>query len=83
VIITANGKEIKWDSAPVNEFVNPGHLGRVFYSIRLSDVELRHHGLVIKAFIWNPLKKPYIMDNFRVRVRSGNPFIYGLYREIK
>ena len=83
VIISANGKEIKWDSTPVNEFVNPGHLGRVFYSIRLSDVELRHHGLMIKAFIWNPLKKPFIMDNFRVRVRSGNPFIYGLYREIK
>jgi hypothetical protein len=29
------------------------------------------------------MKAPYILDNFRVRVRSGNPLIYGLYRKVK
>jgi len=83
VSITSNGRDVKWTAAPVNEYVKPGQLGRVFQSLRLSDVELRHHGLMLNAFIWNPMKSPYILDNFRVRVRSGNPVIYGLYREVR
>jgi hypothetical protein len=83
VSVTANGKDIKWSSAAVNEYVKPGRQGRVFQSIRLSDIDLRHHGLIFNAFIWNPLKLPYIIDHFRVRVRSGNPLIYGLYRKVK
>ncbi len=82
VSVTANGKDIKWSSAAVNEYVKPGHEGRVFQSLRLSDIDLRHHALMFNAFVWNPMKLPYIIDNFRVRVRSGNPVIYGLYRKI-
>ncbi len=82
VSVTANGKDIKWISAAVGEYVKPGHQGRIFQSLRLSDIEMRHHGLMLKAFIWNPMKLPYVMDNFRVRVRSGNPMIYGLFRKI-
>jgi len=80
--ISTDKKDIKWGAIPVNEYVKPGHLGRVFHSLRLSDVDLRHHGLMFHAFIWNPVKSPYIMDNFRVRVRSGNPVLYGLYRKV-
>jgi len=83
VSVTSNGKDIKWSSAAVNDYVKPGSSGRVFQSLRLSDIELRHHGLIFSAFIWNPMKAPYIIDHFRVRIRSGNPMIYGLYREVK
>lgn len=82
ISVTANGKDVKWSSAAVNDYIKPGHQGRVFHSLRLSDIELRHHGLMFHAFIWNPMKSPYIMDHFRVRVRTGNPLIYGLYRRI-
>ena len=83
VSVTSNGRDVKWTSGPVNGYVKPGQSGRVFQSLRLSDVELRHHGLMLNTFIWNPMKSPYILDNFRVRVRSGNPLIYGLYREVR
>ena len=79
--ITSNGKSIYWNSTPVNDFVTPGQKGRVFLSLRLSDIELRHRGLMFSAFVWNPVKSRYIMDNFSVRVRSGNPVIYGFYRK--
>ncbi len=75
ISVTANGKDVKWSSAAVNDYIKPGHQGRVFHSLRLSDIELRHHGLMFHAFIWNPMKSPYIMDHFRVRVRTGNPVI--------
>jgi hypothetical protein len=80
--VTSDGRDIKWSAMPVNDFVKPGNQGRVFHSLRLSDIELRHHRLVFTAYIWNPMKSPYIIDNFSVRVRTGNPIIYGLYRNI-
>jgi hypothetical protein len=80
--ITSDGKVIKWNSAPVNEFVEPGHQGRVFQSLLLSDVDFRHHRMMFSAYLWNPTKSTYMMDNFTVQVRSGNPFLYGLYRKL-
>ena len=80
--ITSDGKNIKWSSVPVNDYVHPGHQGRVFQSMRLSDIEFRHHRLMFNTFIWNPMKLNYIMDNFTVRLRSGNPVIYGLIRKV-
>lgn len=82
ISVTSNGKDIKWSSTAVNDYIKPGNQGRVFHSLRLSDIELRHHGLMFHAFIWNPMKSPYILDHFRVRVRTGNPVIYGLYRKV-
>jgi len=83
VSVTSDGKDVKWTSAPVSDYIKPGKQGRVFQSLRLSDVELRHHRLMLSTFLWNPMKSNYMMDNFTVRVRSGNPVIYGLYRKIK
>jgi hypothetical protein len=80
--VTSDGKEIKWSSVPVSDYVQPGHEGRVFQSMRLSDIELRHHRLLFTTFLWNPMRSNYIMDNFSVRVRSGNPVIYGLIRKV-
>ena len=80
--VTSDGKDIKWLSASVNDYVKPGHQGRVLLSMRLSDVEILQRALLFNAYIWNPRKSPFIMDNFAVRARSGNPIIYGLYRKI-
>jgi hypothetical protein len=82
VSVTSDGKDIKWSSASVNDYVKPGHQGSVFQSLRISDIELRHHNLMFHAFLWNPMKSAYLMDNFTVSVRSGNPVIYGLYRKV-
>jgi hypothetical protein len=80
--ITSEGKNIRWMSVGVNDYMNQNHRGRVFLSVRLSDVEFRHHHLMFSAYIWNPMKLTYIMDNFTIKVRSGNPVVYGLYRKI-
>jgi hypothetical protein len=82
VSVTTDGKDIKWSSAAISDYVKPGNQGRVFESLRISDIELRHHRLMFHAFVWNPMKSPYILDNFTIRVRRGNPVIYGLYRKV-
>ncbi len=73
---------IYWNSAPAGDFFRPGGKGRLFYSLRMCDIDLRHPDLVMTAFIWNPAKGKYKIDNFTVMVRRGNPLIYGLYRKI-
>ncbi len=81
-VVSSGDKDIYWNSAAVSDYVKPGTTGRVFISMRMSDIELRHHNLMFKTFIWNPMKSPYVLDNFSVRVRTGNPVIYGLFRPI-
>jgi hypothetical protein len=81
VSITSDREDVRWCSTAINDYVKPGYQGRVFQSVRLSDIELRHHHLMLNAYIWNPKKLHYIMDNFTVKVRQGNPVIYGLYRK--
>jgi hypothetical protein len=80
--ITSGNRNISWRAVAVGEYLNNSHLGRVFLSLRLSDIEFRHHRLIFNTYIWNPMKSTYIMDNFKVRVRSGNPVIYGLIRKV-
>ena len=79
--ITSRGKTIYWRSLPVNEMVHPGKEGKVFLTLRVSELELRHHALMFSAYIWNPGKLPYVMDNFTIRIRHGNPIIYGLSKK--
>lgn len=81
--VTSNGRDVYWNSASVADYLKPGRQGRVYMSLRMSDIELRHHGLQLSVFIWNPAKSPYILDNFTIRVRRGNPVIYGLYRIVE
>lgn len=78
--VTSHDKNVYWTSTAVNDFVQPGETGKVFLSLRLSDIELRHRGLKLTVYLWNPMKLPYLTDNFRIRVRSGNPCLYGLIR---
>ncbi len=82
VSVTSNDKLVYWYSTPVTDYITPGLKGRVFCSFRLSDIEMRHHGLMLRTFLWNPSKSRYIMDDFSVRVRSGNPVIYGIFKKI-
>lgn len=82
VSVTSGGKQIYWNAASVNSYVTPGGQGTVYQSLRCSDIDLRHRDLMFGTFIWNPVKSPYVMDHFRVRVRSGNEVMYGLYKKV-
>lgn len=83
VSVTSDKRNIYWNSIPVRDYLSPGQTGRVFISMRLSDIEMRHHRMMFMTFLWNPGKLNYIMDNVTVRVRSGNPVIYGLFKKVE
>lgn len=81
--ITSGDRTIYWTSVPLNDYVNPGEVGQVHLTLRISDMELRHHHLRLTTYIWNPLRLVYEMDHFTVKVRRGNNFLYGLFREVR
>jgi hypothetical protein len=80
--VTSGEKTLWWNSVPITEYVLPGRTGTVRGSLRVADVDLRHHGIQFMTFIWNPKKLPLALDDFTVSVRTGNPLIYGLYRRV-
>jgi hypothetical protein len=81
--LTSGDKTIYWGSMPVTDFIKPGTSGRAFLSLRMSDMDLRHHQIMLTSYIWTPGKVPYLLDNYTVAVRKGNPVIYGLIRPIR
>jgi len=79
--IYQNQELLKFQSVTIKG-IQPGGYRRVYCTCRLADIEWRHHGLVVKAFIWNPGKQQLLIRGMNFRIRPGNPYLYGLYRRI-
>jgi len=61
----------------------PSEFRRYYCSLRLADIEWRHHSLRAVTFIWNPRRQDLMIKCMSLRVRHGNPVLYGLYRKIE
>lgn len=59
-----NMKENKWTT--------------VSLSIKLPDLRSEDLNSLIKVFIWNSEKQNFLIDNFKVCVRKGNPILYWI-----
>lgn len=69
-----------------NEFILPqadsSDWTIVHHSIKLSDIYLNHDNIVLKTYIWNKSRKNFVIKDFEIKLRKGNPIIYGLYEKI-
>ena len=69
-----NTKDYIIDSSSSSEWI------KVHLTIKLSDVKLNNNNnIIFKTFIWNKCRKNIIIDDYSVKIRNGNPYIYGLY----
>ena len=84
--IESGSKNVFWGGANFNEFIPPDINSTEWYkihnSIKLSDLNLLDDDLILKVFVWNKNKADFLIDNFRISLRSGNPIIYGLFEKI-
>ncbi len=53
----------------------------VFHSLKLSDMNLDFSSVSLKAFVWNKGKNTFLVDDFTIKIRDGNPVVYGLYEK--
>lgn len=91
LILTAslekNGEMLDWFGKSISECSldstnwTTGHL-----SLRLCDVNLdlmNNPEIELKVQIWNSGKENYTLENITISRRTGNPFIYSWFDEIK
>ena len=68
-----------WNGLNFNSFLMiPGKWNIVTNSIKLPDVNLKKTNPVLNVYTWNNQKQNFLIDNFRVRVRRGNPILYWI-----
>ena len=74
-----------WKSTSNHEYrgVKDSSSYRMYHTIKLSDNTLGNNKKILKVYCWNKGKTPIIVDDVSIKVRIGNPIIYGLLREIQ
>jgi 4-amino-4-deoxy-L-arabinose transferase-like glycosyltransferase len=81
--LESKGKNVYWGGSPLDNFVtnNQSKNGRwisIHHSIKLSDAYLNYRDIQLNAYIWNKGKHNFVIDDFTIKLRTGNPVIYGL-----
>ncbi len=84
--LESNGKEIYWGGTNFKKF-NVSKKGkdgwiRIHHSIKLSDINQKHDHITLKVYVWNKNKENFIIDDFKIKLRKGNPIIYGTFERI-
>jgi hypothetical protein len=73
-----------WRSSSSRDFFETdGKEYRMYHSIKLSDIPYPKKTALLKIYCWNKGKTPITIDDFNIKVRIGNPVLYGLLRKIQ
>jgi uncharacterized membrane protein len=74
-----------WRSSSSREYAKVDSSGsfRMYHSIKLSDLTIPASGTQLKVYCWNRAKTAILVDDFSIKVRIGNPIVYGLLQEFE
>jgi hypothetical protein len=77
---------IYWGGTPFNLFysdmVTDKNWITIHHSIKLSDINIDHPDIQLKIYIWNKSTDNFLIDDFTVKLRKGNPVVYGLVQKL-
>jgi hypothetical protein len=76
-------KHIAWRVMSFNQFNKPKAWFTVFYSMSFDDIYSENKDAILKVFILNDKRQNFLVRDFSVNFRKGNPYKFGIYREIK
>ncbi len=51
----------------------------IHHTFKLKEEYLKNKDLRLKVFIWNKGKNNILIDDFEIKLRNGNPLLYGLF----
>ena len=69
-------------AAQMTDALRSGANITLFASVKLSDVPGHGEGLRLRTYLFNPSRKRGFVSALAVRVREGNPVLYGLFQPI-
>ena len=79
-------KNIDWRGTDFSTFIDSTSIDNewvtIYHSIKLSDINIKENNIKLKILVWNPHKDHFYMDDFKIKVRRGNPKIYGFFNEL-
>ncbi len=79
-------KNIDWRGTDFSTFIDSSVVDTdwvtIYHSIKLSDINIRENDIKLKVLVWNPHKDHFYMDDFKVKIRKGNPKIYGFFNKL-
>ncbi|MBP8822652.1 MAG: glycosyltransferase family 39 protein [Flavobacteriales bacterium] len=64
-------------------FPTPNGQGSIVSAIPLADVAGHGQGQRLRVYVWNEGGNPAWVSSVEVRVRQGNPWLYGLFQPLK
>ena len=84
--LDANNESVSWTGYPILTFVSSNNVKNNWFTahctLKLSDAYQQHRHMLFKTYIWNKGRHNLIIDDFTIKIRNGNPIIYGLFEEI-
>ena len=82
----APNENIYWQGTVFNKFIKPFETNKKWYtihhSIKLSDIYLNYNNINLNIYVWNKEQESFLIDDFKIKTRIGNPIIYGLVEDI-
>ena len=81
--IDTEGNQLDWRSEKIDISENAKESFNSFFSVRLIDTNVPVEGSKVKVMLWNTEKKEVNLNNACLRIRAGNPWLYGLQHELK
>jgi hypothetical protein len=84
--LDAKNESVGWTGYPFTTFVSSdstkNHWFTVYCTLKLSDAYQHNRHILFKTYIWNRGRQNLIIDDFTIKLRIGNPIIYGLFEKI-
>lgn len=82
-IIKDKDSLIYYGVTPSSSFMKDEKESKFIYkTIELAGVSIPSRDILFSSYLWNREKGEFLLQNFEVRLRSGNPIQYSLYEPI-
>ncbi len=84
--LDSEGRNIHWAGTSFDKFITDDFKKEkwitIHHSVKLSDIDISKRDVKLKVYIWNKGKNNFLIDDFTIKVRSGNPVVYGLLEKL-
>lgn len=84
--IEAGDSVINWSSSKFSDYCanksSKDGWARIHHTLMLYDIPFDKKDLMLKVYIWNPGRNSFLIDDFTIKLRPGNPVIYSWYQKI-
>jgi len=84
--IDFEGENLYWSSTPFSDYipttVDSSKWVTIHHSIKIADIGIKKARAKLKVFIWNTSNSEFIIDDFTIQERIGNPVVYARFNNI-